>query len=73
MAVDIAQVSTDYQYGFHDEENYIFKSGRGLTRSAVRSTGSSAKAVSTPASAQNPSRLSSARVPVSGVCKSDRP
>ncbi|HVA93165.1 MAG TPA: Fe-S cluster assembly protein SufB [Chloroflexota bacterium] len=35
MAVDIAQVSTDYQYGFHDEENYIFKSGRGLTRSVV--------------------------------------
>ena len=35
MAVDIAQVSTDYQYGFHDPENYIFKSGRGLTRSVV--------------------------------------
>jgi len=35
MAVDIAQVSTDYQYGFHDAENYIFKSGRGLTRSVV--------------------------------------
>ncbi|HVC80872.1 MAG TPA: Fe-S cluster assembly protein SufB [Chloroflexota bacterium] len=35
MAVDIAQVSTDYQYGFRDEENYIFKSGRGLTRSVV--------------------------------------
>ncbi|HEY8286527.1 MAG TPA: Fe-S cluster assembly protein SufB [Chloroflexota bacterium] len=35
MAVDIAQVSTDYQFGFRDEENYIFKSGRGLTRSVV--------------------------------------
>ena len=35
MAVDIAQVNTDYQYGFRDEDNYIFKSGRGLTRSVV--------------------------------------
>ncbi|MGH2388612.1 MAG: Fe-S cluster assembly protein SufB [Chloroflexota bacterium] len=35
MAVDIAQVNTDYQYGFRDPENYIFKSGRGLTRSVV--------------------------------------
>jgi Fe-S cluster assembly protein SufB len=36
MAVNtIEQVSTDYQYGFHDPENYVFKSGRGLTRSVV--------------------------------------
>jgi Fe-S cluster assembly protein SufB len=35
MAVDIAQVNTDYRYGFHDPENYVFKSGRGLTREVV--------------------------------------
>jgi Fe-S cluster assembly protein SufB len=36
MAVDtIEQVSTDYRYGFHDPENYTFKSGRGLTREVV--------------------------------------
>ena len=36
MAVNtIDQVNTDYQYGFHDPENYVFKSGRGLTRSVV--------------------------------------
>jgi Fe-S cluster assembly protein SufB len=36
MAVNtIEQVNTDYQYGFHDPENYVFKSGRGLTRSVV--------------------------------------
>src|SRR3954451_1769138 len=27
--------ATDYQYGFHDVENYKFKSGRGLTREMV--------------------------------------
>jgi Fe-S cluster assembly protein SufB len=36
MAVNtIEQVNSDYQYGFHDPENYVFKSGRGLTRSVV--------------------------------------
>ena len=25
----------EYQYGFRDEEDYVFKSGRGLTRSTV--------------------------------------
>jgi Fe-S cluster assembly protein SufB len=36
MAVNsIDTVSTDYQYGFSDPENYIYKSGRGLTRSVV--------------------------------------
>ena len=27
--------ATDYQYGFHDAEDYKFKSGRGLTREMV--------------------------------------
>jgi Fe-S cluster assembly protein SufB len=36
MAVNaIDQVNTDYQYGFSDPEDYIFKSGRGLTREVV--------------------------------------
>ncbi|MDB5074260.1 MAG: FeS assembly protein SufB, partial [Chloroflexi bacterium] len=36
MAVNsIDTVSTDYQFGFRDPENYIYKSGRGLTRSVV--------------------------------------
>jgi Fe-S cluster assembly protein SufB len=36
MAVNtIEQVNTDYQFGFHDPENYIYKSGRGLTRGVV--------------------------------------
>src|SRR6266508_2578832 len=26
---------SDYKYGFHDEENYTFKSGKGLTRRGV--------------------------------------
>jgi Fe-S cluster assembly protein SufB len=26
----------DYQYGFHDPENYVFKSQRGLTADVVR-------------------------------------
>ncbi len=26
---------TDYKYGFHDPENYVFKSGKGLTRQIV--------------------------------------
>ncbi len=33
----IAQVEVpDYQYGFHDEEDYFFKSGRGLSEEVVR-------------------------------------
>jgi hypothetical protein len=31
----IDTIGTDYQYGFHDKEDYIFKSGRGLTREIV--------------------------------------
>ena len=32
----VAQVEiADYQYGFHDAEDYVFKSGRGLTREGV--------------------------------------
>ncbi len=37
MAVNaIEQVNTDYQYGFSDPEDYVFKSGRGLTPEVVR-------------------------------------
>src|SRR5205814_2180948 len=28
-------IGNDYKYGFHDEEKYVFKSGRGLTREVV--------------------------------------
>ncbi|MCC7103658.1 MAG: Fe-S cluster assembly protein SufB [Chloroflexi bacterium] len=36
MAVDVKQaVPVDYKYGFHDVEDYVFKSGRGLTREIV--------------------------------------
>ncbi|MBX9937804.1 MAG: Fe-S cluster assembly protein SufB [Candidatus Obscuribacterales bacterium] len=28
-------IGTDYKYGFHDEEDYVFKSGRGLTKEIV--------------------------------------
>jgi Fe-S cluster assembly protein SufB len=31
----MAPGATDYQYGFHDVEDYKFKSGRGLTREMV--------------------------------------
>jgi Fe-S cluster assembly protein SufB len=33
--MDQLQVSTDYRYGFHDPENYVFKSSRGLSREVV--------------------------------------
>ena len=32
MSTDLSQ---DYQYGFHDPENYTFKSGKGLTKELV--------------------------------------
>jgi Fe-S cluster assembly protein SufB len=38
MAVDRLEqldLETDYQYGFHDPENYVFKSSRGLSREVV--------------------------------------
>ncbi len=35
MAVDIAQLNEEYQYGFHDPEEYVFKSGKGLSRQIV--------------------------------------
>jgi Fe-S cluster assembly protein SufB len=36
MAVKaIQEVNAEYQFGFHDPENYIFKSGRGLTPAVV--------------------------------------
>src|SRR5271170_310022 len=41
MSTELAQnaslqeLGTDYKYGFHDEEDYIFKSGRGLTKELV--------------------------------------
>ncbi|MDQ3777892.1 MAG: Fe-S cluster assembly protein SufB [Actinomycetota bacterium] len=31
----VAEIGSDYKYGFHDPENYFFKSGRGLTREIV--------------------------------------
>jgi len=35
MAIEMQEVQTDYRYGFHDPENYVFKSGRGLSREVV--------------------------------------
>lgn len=41
MAAELSQhqalqnIGSDYKYGFHDKENYIFKSGKGLTREIV--------------------------------------
>ncbi len=35
MAVDLAQLNEEYRYGFHDPESYIYKSGKGLSRSVV--------------------------------------
>ncbi|MGE5272825.1 MAG: Fe-S cluster assembly protein SufB [Verrucomicrobiota bacterium] len=31
----VAEIGSDYKYGFHDEENYFFKSGRGLSKEVV--------------------------------------
>ncbi len=31
----VAGIGNDYKYGFHDKEDYFFKSGRGLTREVV--------------------------------------
>jgi Fe-S cluster assembly protein SufB len=31
----VAGIGNDYKYGFRDEENYVFKSGRGLSREVV--------------------------------------
>jgi Fe-S cluster assembly protein SufB len=35
QAKDLSKIGNDYKYGFHDEESYAFKSGRGLTREIV--------------------------------------
>src|ERR1700728_1320547 len=41
MAAELANnqalnsIGNDYKYGFRDEEDYIFKSGRGMTREIV--------------------------------------
>ena len=36
LNLQVAGIKDDYKYGFHDsEENYSFKSGRGLTRDIV--------------------------------------
>ena len=35
MAIEMQEVQSDYRYGFHDPENYVFKSGRGLSREVV--------------------------------------
>lgn len=32
---DIADIGTDYKYGFHDEEKFVFKSERGLSREVI--------------------------------------
>ena len=32
---ELNDIGKDYQYGFHDKEDYIFKSGRGLTKEIV--------------------------------------
>lgn len=34
--VDVNDINTDYKYGFSDKEDYIFKSGRGLTPEIVK-------------------------------------
>ena len=31
----VAGIGNDYKYGFHDEENYVFKSERGLSAEVV--------------------------------------
>ena len=33
----VAGIGNDYKYGFHDEENYFFKSARGLSPELVAS------------------------------------
>ncbi len=33
--LDVSEIGNDYKYGFHDKEDYIFKSGRGLTEEIV--------------------------------------
>ena len=36
LNLQVAGIKDDYKYGFHDsEENYSFKSGKGLTREIV--------------------------------------
>ena len=36
LNLQVAGIKDDYKYGFHDsEENYAFKSGKGLTREIV--------------------------------------
>ncbi len=35
MAVKVEDIKTDYKYGFHDPDQYSFKSKRGLTREVV--------------------------------------
>lgn len=37
MASEQRQIVGEYQYGFHDPENYVFKSEKGLTREIVES------------------------------------
>ena len=37
MAVAATNLEFDYsKYGFHEEENYVFKSGKGLNEAVVR-------------------------------------
>lgn len=36
MSTKPAITKNDYEYGFHEKENYVFKSGKGLSETAVR-------------------------------------
>ena len=31
----VAEIGADYKYGFHETEDYFFKSGRGLSKEIV--------------------------------------
>jgi Fe-S cluster assembly protein SufB len=35
-AATLEEIGKEYKYGFHDEEDYVFKSGKGLTEELVR-------------------------------------
>ena len=36
----VAEIGGDYKYGFHETEDYFFKSGRGLSREVVEAISS---------------------------------
>jgi hypothetical protein len=43
----VAGIGNDYKYGFHDEENYVFKSERGLSAEVVAAISSASSRSST--------------------------